>query len=195
MFQEAFSPGCDPTRAVHPSRMVERAFDVYRERPLLGEPMTKGRIKWWSYEQCGAAAASFGRHLRDSCGGDGVRDSTAVVICAGNSVGWLIADWACALEGIPSITIDAPDASARVLSTVREAADRQGCTVRAIIVDAHRVLQWRQLLGGTESPHTPPPPAAAAVGPASNVTVFSALRSLLDRVINPKIVMDLSIRN
>ena len=55
VFAEAFSDA-DPTAVIHPWLMVSRAFRVYGERPLLGEPRGDGSVQWWSYASCDTAA-------------------------------------------------------------------------------------------------------------------------------------------
>ena len=144
VFRESFAPDSDAAKVVHPWVMVDRAFKVYAERPLLGEPRSDRLVRWWSYQHCGAAARAFARDLHQNC--DPATAHPAVVICAANSAGWLIADWACAVAELPSITIDASDASARLLSTVCDAAALHGCTVAVMVVDAQRVDGWRKLL-------------------------------------------------
>ena len=101
MFREAFDAHVDSADVVHPQRMVARAFAVYAERPLLGEAASDGSsVRWWSYADCGAAVRRLAHELRRSCGErDGV--PPAVAICASNSVGWLVCDWACVLAGQP----------------------------------------------------------------------------------------------
>ena len=101
MFREAFDAHVDSADVVHPQRMVARSFAVYAERPLLGEAASDGSsVRWWSYADCGAAVRRLAHELRRSCGErDGV--PPAVAICASNSVGWLVCDWACVLAGQP----------------------------------------------------------------------------------------------
>ena len=107
VFREAFDAHADSADVVHPQRMVARAFDVYAERPLLGEAASDGSsVRWWSYADCGAAARRLAQELRRSCGhggehggGHGGGQQPAVAICASNSVGWLVCDWACVLAG------------------------------------------------------------------------------------------------
>ena len=76
-----------------PRSLLERAFDVYAARPLIGE-----NNEWWSYAQCGRAAKALASKLPD----DGI-----TCIHGRNSKGWLIADWACALKRAPSLAVDA----------------------------------------------------------------------------------------
>ena len=48
-------------------------------------------------------------HLLQFCRVGGFPQSgvaAAAVICAANSAGWLVADWACALAGVASIALD-----------------------------------------------------------------------------------------
>ena len=71
-----------------PRSLLERAFDVYAARPLVGE-----NNEWWTYAQCGNAAKALASKLPD----DGI-----TCIHGRNSKGWLIADWACALKRAPS---------------------------------------------------------------------------------------------
>jgi hypothetical protein len=116
VFAEAFADraAAGPADIVHPRTMVLRALRSYAGRPLLGElfypPAPHQRppppsVRWFSYAQCGAAARALARRLLQLPGPGG--GGWAVAVCAVNSVGWLIADWACALGGTPSIAADA----------------------------------------------------------------------------------------
>ena len=148
VFREAFADANAPANVVHPRCMIERAFAVYKERPLIGEPRQGGAVQWWNYAQCGAAAMSLARDLRQSCTGS---SCPAVVICALNSAGWLVADWACALAALPSIVIDGSIPPDKALLMARDASSRLNCTVVASCVDDDRVSAWQMttsLAGG-----------------------------------------------
>ena len=69
-----------------PRSLLERAFDVYAARPLVGE-----NNQWWTYAQCGRA-----RRVSVEAAGRWDYVSTA------QFKSWLIADWACALKRAPS---------------------------------------------------------------------------------------------
>ena len=147
VFREAFDDAADPAGIVHPQVMVARAFAAYAERPLLGRPDGNESVRWWSYEQCGAAATRFSHKLRSHC----LRGSAPValvVICASNSIGWLLADWACALSGLPSITIDASTPPPTALATARRAAGCRQRSIGVVCVNAEREAEWRDLLSG-----------------------------------------------
>ena len=145
VFKEAFPPTgdratttpCDASAeaVVHPWVMVGRALEVYQERPLIGEPTDDGSVRWWSYEQCRLAVASLAADLRAQvaeaaapaaaagapCAGHASHDC-CVVLCARNSAGWLLADWACVLARLPSIAADASTPAREALELVTEAA-------------------------------------------------------------------------
>jgi long-subunit acyl-CoA synthetase (AMP-forming)/thioester reductase-like protein len=148
VFREAFDATMSTSViVVHPHIMVARAFDAYAGRPLLGEPTTGGSVRWYSYAQCGAAAELFAVQLRHSCRRRSESEAErAVVLCAANGVGWLVADWACALAGLPSIAIDASTAPASALSMAREAAQARGRDVGAVCVDAGHLGEWQAAL-------------------------------------------------
>ena len=92
VFREAF----DGEQA-DPRRLIERAFAVYMDRPLVGE-VHGSAVAWWSYGQCGCSARALAARLPDT---------GTIAIHGRNSLGWLVADWACALKRAPSIAVDA----------------------------------------------------------------------------------------
>ena len=149
VFRESFSAAdvgaVKSTDVVHPHVMVARAFHAYGGRPLLGEPGGGSRVHWWSYSQCGAAAQLLACRLWEACRRE-QGPSGAVVICAANSVGWLITDWACALASLPSIAIDMSTPPASALATACDAARRRGRALGAVCVDSERVSDWHSVL-------------------------------------------------
>ena len=144
IFREGFAPAVADAGVVHPFVMVARAFRVYGERPLLGEPAHDGSVHWWSYACCGQAAHSLAQLLHAACTQSGAHADAAVVICAPNGVGWLLADWACALAAVPSIVIDASTPPTRALSTARAAARRVGRDVCAAVVAEEYMAEWEE---------------------------------------------------
>lgn len=151
VFREAFHEStADAAALIHPRVMIERAFKVYGERPLLGLPLGgEGAVRWWSYGACCTAVQSFATQLRHSCSSDPAcfgGTPPAVVICAANSPGWLVADWACVVAALPSIVIDASTPVATALAMARDAARGARCAVRAVCVDAERESEWRAAL-------------------------------------------------
>ena len=145
VFRESFSSASNAASVVHPWAMVDRALRVYGERPLLGEPRADGSVRWWTYHQCGDAARRLARALRQRCSVRG-GGPAAVLICASNSPGWLLMDWACALAQLPSIVADASMQTNVALEIARKAARRVGRTIRAICVDADCIQAWQDLL-------------------------------------------------
>lgn len=122
VFAESFKGAVDNTHSltdkdpvVHPWVMVNRAFNIYGERPLLGEPVTSNQnntfggssshMRWWSYTHCALAARNLASKVRKHCYGKGFNvahkaKAKVVLICAPNSAGWLITDWACAIANV-----------------------------------------------------------------------------------------------
>jgi hypothetical protein len=111
-------PLTDQDSVVHPWVMVNRAFNTYGDRPLLGEPVISGQltgdkfggssshVRWWSYTHCALAARNLASKLRKHCYGKGFdvahqAKAKVVLICAPNSAGWLVTDWACAIANVP----------------------------------------------------------------------------------------------
>lgn len=144
VFREAFIDDSG-TDIVHPSVMVDRALITYCERPLLGEPGSDGSVHWWSYGHCRVAAMGLARNLRRTCGDA----AGAVLICATNSAGWLVVDWACALALLPSIITDASLTPSVALSMARGAAALRGRIVTAVCADKERITEWQLLCGST----------------------------------------------
>jgi len=126
--------------------MVSRAFRTYGQRPLLGEPIDGGNVRWWSFEQCGAAAQSIADDLclLNTENAVDFRNGV-VVICAGNHVGWLLVDWACALARLPTVAADCSESAVSTLATVNAAVSAVGRKILAICVDENRASEWRTL--------------------------------------------------
>ncbi|KAL3933310.1 MAG: hypothetical protein SGPRY_000335 [Prymnesium sp.] len=147
VFYEAFHGEVDPSLVVHPRILLQRALAAYADRPLLGEIRSPGCVEWHSYAQCAEAAKAFARQLLRSCQ---PISSPALLLCAANSVGWLIADWGCALAGVPTIASDASSPPAASLRAARAAARLRGRVLRAVCVDPHALQLWHQVLGHGE---------------------------------------------
>ena len=96
-------------------------------------------MRWWSYAECHGAAKSLAADLPQS---------GAVVICAENGPGWLVADFACCLRGVPSICVDASTLPADAWKTANDAADARGVLVSCAVVDDAVADEWRLLPGG-----------------------------------------------
>ena len=80
-------------------------------------------------------------HLLQFCRVGGFPQSgvaAAAVICAANSAGWLVADWACALAGVASIALDVSTMPHRALAAACDAARCRGLEVRFAFVDPAR---------------------------------------------------------
>jgi hypothetical protein len=110
-------------------------------------------VRWFSYAQCGAAAQQVAStlrrqlsgELRYAAGGGGV--SYAVVLCAPNGVGWLLADWGCVLGGLPTIAADAGAPPAAALAAALAAAacaPGGGLRLGAAVVAEAALGEWRQ---------------------------------------------------
>ena len=163
VFAEAFAAG--DHNVVHPRTMLLRALDAYRGRPLLGEvlpplredsaEMATPSVQWFSYAECGHAARKLAAVLQRQQG-----MGVAVVICATNSAGWLLADWACVLAGMPSIVADGTAPPAVALAAAQAAAQAAGLDLGAVIADPEKITEWRRLLqpGNEKIVATPEPP-------------------------------------
>ena len=139
IFREAFQR--NGTAAIHPRTMLERAFHTYAQRPLLGEPAASGSVQWWSFRDCGIVVRQIAQEMQRGIAQ--ARPNAAAVICARNSMGWLLCDWACALAGIPSIVIDASTPMAHALSMADEAAQLHNRCVAAICAEPDQLIEWR----------------------------------------------------
>ncbi|KAL1515784.1 hypothetical protein AB1Y20_002400 [Prymnesium parvum] len=142
VFREAFSAEASRDEVVHPRDMLQRAFDAYAARPLLGEPQTSGEVEWWSYAHCAAAARRLALALeerREGC-------DAAAIICAHNCAGWLVADWACVLARWASIVCDPSYAAAAALAIARQVAGVRARRIGAVFVDVEQVETWARLL-------------------------------------------------
>jgi hypothetical protein len=178
VFKEAFLPAAAVVAGtaspgetvVHPWVLAARAFDVYGERPLMGEPLGEPvAVRWWNYAQCGAAARGLAAELMQRVvvanarqpratqgetkgaaeghvAGSYPNQAVAVLLCARNGPGWLLADWACCLAALPTVAADASIPPAEALRLARAAAKGRRLRLGACVVDAERADEWQRLM-------------------------------------------------
>ena len=107
------------TRSTHKSRevifagspssavIVQRAFVNFAQYPCLGEVVSDGsatlRLRWRSFAEMGAAVEVVSRALRHATPEP---EHAIVTLCAPNSPGWLVCDFAAVVARLPSACVD-----------------------------------------------------------------------------------------
>jgi hypothetical protein len=127
--------------------VVLRALKAFDRHPAVAEvdcEATPPSLRWRSYFEIGAAIDIMSRALHHAA----VEPDTAVVaICAPNSVGWIVADFACAVARLPTACVDDTLAVVDAAAAAAAAAEQVGRTIQLAIIADVAAPAWSAELG------------------------------------------------
>ena len=129
------------------AQIVRRAFELFASFPCLGELIQTGAngwtVRWRSFGEIGLAVQRLAKALRAV----GTPDSAIVAMCAPNSVGWLVADFACVVAHLPTACVDDTLTVVDAAIAAFDAAAAVGREVQLAFVDGAAADAWSAELG------------------------------------------------